>query len=313
MRIKGEIVNMKKVIMTGATGMIGVALTKYLIDKDIEVTAICRPNSKKINNLPINKKVRIIECDLENLLELENKLEKDYDAFFNLGWKAPFGENRDNTYLQLENIKYTLDATKLAYSIGCKVFIGAGSQAEYGRVDGYLSDKTTVNPTNGYGIAKYAAGKMSRILAKQLGIKHIWTRILSVYGPGDNDYTMIMSAINKLLNGETPQLTKGEQEWDYLYCDDAARALYLMAINGADGEVYTLGSGNHQPLRRYVENIRDIVNKNIILKFGEKPYAENQVMFLCADINKLTNDTGFRPEVSFDDGIKATIDYIKSK
>ncbi|MGL4108633.1 NAD-dependent epimerase/dehydratase family protein [Clostridium sp. LP20] len=302
---------MKKVVITGATGMIAVALINYLIKKDIEVLAICRPNSTKIKNIPQNKLVNILECDINNLKELKQNINGKYDAFFHFAWAGTFGEERNDTYLQNLNITYTLDAVQLASYLGCNVFIGAGSQAEYGIVNGDLSSDTPTNPENGYGIAKYSAGKLSAIYAKQLNIKHIWARILSVYGPNDNNYTMIMTAINKLLIGEKPIFTKGEQQWDYLYCDDAARALYLMAIKGKNQKTYSLGSGTHRTIKEYIDVLRVCIGSDCQVGFGEIPYSENQVMYLCADISELTKDTGFIPKISFEEGIKNTIKYCE--
>lgn len=147
---------MKKVIITGATGMIGIALINYLLEKDIKILAISRKNSARINNLPQSNSVKIVECNLNSLCDLKIN-ENDYDAFFHFAWEGTFGENRNNMYMQNANIKYTLDALELAKKAGCKMFIGAGSQAEYGRVDGIINDKTATNPENGYGIAKLAA------------------------------------------------------------------------------------------------------------------------------------------------------------
>ena len=78
----------------------------------------------------------------------------------------------------------------------CQVFIGAGSQAEYGRVEGVLTAQTPCFPENGYGMAKLCAGQMSRVECQTLGMAHIWTRILSVYGPHDGPATMILSLIH---------------------------------------------------------------------------------------------------------------------
>ena len=136
------------------------------------------------------------------------------------------------------NVGYSVDAIEAAAKIGAKTFIGAGSQAEYGRHEGALSEKTPCFPENGYGIAKLAAGEFTRLRASQLQIKHVWTRILSVYGPCDGKGTMIMSAIRTLLDGERPSLTKGEQLWDYLYSKDAGRALYLLGEKGKDQKTY---------------------------------------------------------------------------
>jgi len=154
-----------------------------------------------------------------------------------------------------------------------------------------------------------AAGKLSRLLANQLDIKHCWGRILSVYGPGDNN-SMIMACINSIMNNEHFDTTKGDQLWDYLFSEDCAKAFLLIAEKGKNGAVYTVGSGNAIPLKNYVETIRDIINPNFKIGFGNIDYYPNQVMYLCADISDLTTDTGFKPNISFEEGIKRTINSI---
>lgn len=292
---------MNKAIITGASGMIGVALTKLLLKEDYEVIAIVRPNSKKINNIPKSNNVTIVECDLSNLKSLFNKF-SNCDSFFHFGWAATMGNARDDVDLQLKNIEYTLDAVNLAKHSDCKSFVGAGSQAEYGLIDEKLSPNTPVNPVTGYGIAKYSAGKLSKLLCSQLGIKYNWGRILSVYGPGDNN-SMIMSCINSISDNKPFNTTKGDQLWDYLYCDDCAQAFYDIATKGKNGKVYTIGSSKVKPLKEYIEIIRDLINPNFEVGFGKIDYYPNQVMYLCADITDLTIDTGFKPKVSFEEGI----------
>ncbi len=97
--------------------------------------------------------------------------------------------------------------------------------------------------------------------------------------------------------------------WDYLYCSDAANALLLLAEHGRDGSIYPIGSGVARPLREYIEIIRDEINPELPLGFGEVPYSDKQVMHLCADISALRADTGFEPEVEFREGIRSTIKY----
>lgn len=214
--------------------------------------------------------------------------------------------------MQNLNIRYTLDAIELANKIGCTIFIGAGSQAEYGRVEGLISPNTPTNPENGYGIAKLSAGNMSRILANKYNIKHIWTRIFSVYGPYNDENTMIMKSIKEMVdNNESPEYTKGEQIWDYIYSKDVARALYLIAINGKNNSVYCIAQGESKPLYEYINILKNNINDNIILKLGVIPYSEKQVMNLQADISNLQKDTGFSPEYNFDKGIKETIKWYK--
>ena len=102
-------------------------------------------------------------------------------------------------------------------------------------------------------MAKLCAGQMSRVECQTLGVAHIWTRILSVYGPHDGPATMISGTIRKLLHGEKPALTAGIQQWDYLYAADAAAAFYALAVSGQDGRVYPLGSGTARPLKDYID------------------------------------------------------------
>ena len=304
---------LKKVVISGATGSIGMALISRLVKNNIEVLVLYRKDSLRVNRIPNHPLVRKEICSLAEMSDFELKSDDKYDAFYYFAWEGTFGNSRNDMYLQNQNIKYTLDAVRLAKRLGCQTFIGAGSQAEYGRVEGKLTPDTAVFPENGYGIAKLCAGKMSRILCEQLGVRHIWTRILSVYGPMDNQNSLTMSTIIKLMNGEQTHFTRGEQVWDFLYSEDAANAFYLLGEKGISGKTYCLGSGTACLIKDAVMEIINQINPNVKTGIGDLPYPKNQVMFLCADIERLTTDTGFVPMVSFKDGISKTIKWYKEK
>lgn len=227
-----------------------------------------------------------------------------YDIFFHMAWNGTAGELRNDEALQQQNAAYSLDAVRLAKKLGCNTFVFAGSQAEYGRVEGKLTADTATFPENEYGKYKLQAGKTTGALCEKLSIKHIWARILSVYGPYDSKNSMIMSAISKLCNGESAQFTKGEQQWDYLYSADAANALLLAAIKGKHGSIYPIGSGRVKSLSEYIQILRNQINPHANIELGAVPYAPKQVMYLCADISQLKEDTGFEPKTEFEDGIR---------
>ena len=86
-----------------------------------------------------------------------------------------------------------------------------------------------------------------------------------------------------------------------------------MAESGKDGAVYVLGSGMAMPLRRYIEIIKNIINPNTEIGFGDKPYFKDQVMHLEADITDLTKDTGWLPKTNFEDGVKILINYYRER
>ena len=301
---------MKRVVITGATGMIGQAVIRKMIKENVEVLVLARPDSPRLQTLPKHDLIHVETCGLQSISQVKSDLK--YDAFFHLAWVGTTGEARDDMDLQIQNIRGAIEAVKLAEKLGCDVFVGAGSQAEYGRVaDGTkLSPDTPCFPETGYGMAKLCAGQMTRRIARKAGMRHVWMRILSVYGPYDGN-SMVMSGIRKLAAGECPQYTKGEQMWDYLYCDDAAEALFLAAVNAPEEAVYCLGSGNVRPLSEYITIIRDTVAPGAPIGLGEIEYFPNQVMYLCADIGKLTKDTGFTPKIAFEEGIRETYSWFQ--
>lgn len=296
---------MKKVVVTGPTGVIGTALVEKLIAAGCYVYVVIRKDSKRVENIPIKRNVNIVYCDISELDVLPQKIAEDCDIFYHLAWKGTEkSENRMDMHLQAENIGYTLDAVEAARRLKCKLFIGCGSQAEYGNSGGIISVDRETKPVSGYGMAKLCAGQMTLNLCRHYGIKCIWTRVVSVYGVNDSCNRLLESVISKMLAGEIPQLTRCEQVWDYLYSEDAADALWRMAEKGRDGAIYVLGSGHTIRLKDCVEHIRKIIGYQGKIAYGARAYYEDQVMYMQADISSLTRDTGWVPSTTFEDGIR---------
>ena len=295
----------KKIIVTGATGSIGCAIVKQAVSRGCDVTCIVHRGSTRVNNITRDAHVHVVECDLSEYATLE--LEGKYDALIHLAWEKTFGASRDDVDVQTRNIQYTLDACRLAKRCGCKVFIGAGSQAEYGVQSVALTPDLAVQPESGYGIAKFAAGKMSLMLCKQLGIRGNWIRVLSVFGAQEGANSLINYTINELKAGRSPKFTKCEQTWDFLYADDAADGFLDVAEKGLDGKVYVIGSGEPRKLYEYINDVRVVVNPQVEVEFGAIDYYPHQPMYLVADITELTKDTGWKPKVKFVDGIKCIV------
>ena len=265
-----------RVVITGATGAIGHALIAECIKQNIEVLAICHRGSQRagmlvdeVGRMLQSKRVgldcespdRLIKIEYLNLDEYATGLPSGlYDIFFHMAWSGTTGTSRNDEALQQQNAAYSLDAVRLAKKLGCHTFVFAGSQAEYGRVEGKLTADTPTYPENEYGKYKLQAGETTRALCESLSIKHIWARILSVYGPYDSKTSMIMSAISKLRNGEIAEFTKGEQQWDYLYSSDAANALLLAAMKGKHGRIYPIGSGRVRALSEYIQILKNQID-----------------------------------------------------
>lgn len=317
---------MKNIVISGPTGAIGMALIEKCIAEETHVLAICHKGSGRIKYIPDSPYVNIVEADLSDYRDLfrEGEATKEYDVFYHFAWSGTVGEARNDMHLQTDNIAYTMDAVELAERLGCHTFIGAGSQAEYGRKEGKLTPDMPANPENGYGMAKLCAGQMSRVACQRKHIRHIWTRILSVYGPYDGAGSMIMSAVRKIWNGEPTAFTPGEQMWDYLYSKDAAQIFYELGTQGKDGAVYCVGSGQARELKGYIKDIYRVVREyqgeevteedselEQKLGIGFIPYGDKQVMHLCADTSLLEQHAGKINYMDFSSGIRSILEENK--
>lgn len=185
---------MKKIVITGATSFIGIHLIQeWLKKKGCKIYAIIRPDSPNKKRIPINKRICIIECAMENYDTLINQI-KSADFFFHLAWEGARVPYRDDIAIQLNNYKCAIKAMESAENIGCRLFIGTGSQAEYGTTFGLVDEKYPCNPITVYGREKLHACKDLKKMSDRSGIRFIWIRIFSIYGKYVNNGELVPSA-----------------------------------------------------------------------------------------------------------------------
>lgn len=300
---------MRQVVVTGASSSIGLAFIDLCIKNNVSVTALARLSSPRSQRIPKHPLVRVVDFSLGNSIDIEAK----GAVFYHLAWEGTNRLDRIDPGVQTKNITSTLDLIDAAYRAGCCNFIGTGSQAEYGRVDGLITPESPCNPDTAYGAAKYAAGKLGGLQAKKLGLPFIWARIFSVYGGWDPEYTMLMSLINNMRQGKEMPLTPCGQIWDFLYAEDAARALFLLGQKGKSRQIYHIAHGDTRPLRDYIEDIKTCIPRPELLKIGALPYPPMQVMNLRPDISDLAKDTGFVPQVTFKEGFQRMLHQIQMR
>lgn len=300
---------LRKIVLTGATSSIGVAIIKECIKNDIEVVAFIHPGSKNINKIPKHKLVKCVDYELSKQGMIDT-CDLRAEVFIHLAWQDTNSAVRNSILPQIDNIKFSIESVYLAERLGCKTWIGAGSQAEYGVHSHKLKETTFTQPETAYGIAKLCAGQMTRLECKKKNIRHIWPRILSTYGPNTSDTTIINYTINCLLHNKKPSLSSCEQIWDFIYVDDAARAILMLADSGKDGEIYNISSGNAIKMKEYIEIIHDKINSGIEIGYGELK-NNSRVMYLEGNITKIRNEIGFNPTTTFDKGVDMTIEWAK--
>jgi nucleoside-diphosphate-sugar epimerase len=234
-------------------------------------------------------------------------VDEPFDVFYHLAWTG--GQCRDDWEVNLHSALATRSAVELAHRLGCRAFIGAGSQAECGPQQAPLSDRTWCTPVNPFGVAKLSALFIARQRAHELGLRFNWARILSVYGPYDGEGTLVVSTIRRILRGEPLAFTAGSQTWDFLYADDAARAMQLVADRGKPDAIYTIGSGQPTPLRDFIRALTAKFGVSADPYLGHQRIPSGSPTYLVADITRLREEFGWEPVVDVEEGLDRTIQY----
>ncbi len=299
---------MKTVVLTGGTGFIGSWLVKTLLEQSVEVIVLVRNIDKIKQELG---KIRAIEFDSEEYFRLQSQKEP-IDVFYHLGWAGVATSDKNDCDLQMKNIDFSMKMLEYAEQIGAKKFVGIGTVAEYAFCENILDVNAKQTPNDMYGAAKTATHYLLETRARILDIPFIWTVVPSTFGEGRRDNNIITYTIMSLLRGEVPRYGYLTQMWDFLYVGEVARALYLIGESGQTGKTYAIGSGVFKPLKDYIMMIRDIINPNLELGIGEIPALSDKAFSSCVSIYDLTKDTGFVPRITFEEGIKRTIDYYRN-
>ena len=283
---------MQTFVITGATSFIGLELIRYLLKHHHKVIAVCRRNSHKLSLIPVNTEV--ICAEMQEYNELYKK-KNHADVFINLAWEGTGHDGRNVKNIQKTNISHTIKAMHTANKMGCKVFVEAGSQAEYGIVNESITENTPCNPISEYGKAKLETQKKLFSLSELLDIKYIHLRIFSLFGENDHPWTLVMSCINKMLRNEPIELSNCTQKWNFLYVKDAVCQIVDLceyATNNPDyrHEIYNIASKDTRILKDFVEEMKELTSSTSELHFGT--INPTNIVSLNPNITKMENAIG---------------------
>jgi nucleoside-diphosphate-sugar epimerase len=301
---------MKRAFVTGASGFIGSAVVKRLLNCGWLVAVLQRRSTVGDRLRDVADQLHFIATTSDTVRDFELEFRRwQPDTVFHLGWAGVGSSHRNDAAIQMGNLQFSVELARLCADYGIAHFIGAGSQAEYGPKRVLIRESECPTPTTLYGTAKLSSCLLTQKISELAGCRHSWLRIFSTYGPGDNPDWLLPSLVRQLLLGQRPQLTPCEQTWDYLHVDDAAAAFEAVATIGATG-IFNLASGVELPLRNFVLQVRDAVNPDLALGFGEVPYRSDQVMRMQVSIDRLRELANWQPTIDFRDGLAGLIESI---
>ena len=297
---------MKTILITGATSFIGLNLINYLLN-NYKVIAVVRPNSEKISLLPESKNLLVLELEMKDYYRFPSLIKEPIHAIAHLSWGGTREIDRNNIELQEQNFKYSISALHSAAKLNAKIFMSAGSQAEYGVQNEIISENTVPKPVSAYGKSKLKFYEYGIEFCKNNNVKFVEPRFFSLYGTGDYEGTLIMSMLDKMLKNEPCDLTYCTQKWNFLNIKDAVAGMKILLENEqVESGAYNFASNDTRKLKNFLLEMKDIADSKSKLNFGVLPHNDSGKYGINPDITKLLN-TGWQPKISFEDGIREII------
>ena len=298
-----------RAIVTGANGFVGSNLVKKLVKNNIEVLAI--DLSFNPSRLDDNKLIEKLELSIDSISTLKEKVNKKYDVFYHFAWVGSAGPLRMDEKVQVQNAMWTVDCLRVAKEIGCSKFICAGSIMEYEVHEAMYAQGSKPGLPYIYGVGKVLAHELCKPIANAIGIDLIWAYITNAYGVGEKSPRFINTTLRKIIHNEPLEFTAGTQNYDFVYIDDVANAFYLIGLHGKANKGYMIGSGNARPLKEFIIEMCNANAGDNKPLFGNVPFTGVNVDIDTFNISEIVKDCGFKAEISFVEGTRRTIEWLK--
>lgn len=302
---------MKNVIITGADGFVGSYTTEYFLKNGLNVLAL--DVGEKALRLKESIGLTYMQCDISNTGAMLDKIPHGvYDTFVHFAWAGSAGPSRVDYNLQMQNALNTVECMKTARELGCTRFVCAGSIMEY-EVEAAIHSQGS-KPGMGYiyGMGKHIAHCLCKSVAVEIGIELVWPMITNAYGIGEMSPRFVNTTLRKIINGEPLQFTAATQNYDFVYVTDVAEAFYQIAKNGKPYCEYMIGSGHARPLKEFILEMQHECAPNAEPLFGDIPYTGTNMPLSTFDTSDTERDCGFKAEISFAEGTRMTMNWLKT-
>jgi dTDP-glucose 4,6-dehydratase len=334
----GEHFTGRTCLVTGADGFMGSHLTEGLVHLDAHVHAFVRATSSgALNNIgPVRERLKVHFADLTDKTSVDYLVRELLDApdkpyVFHLGAQAHVGESWHRPYeTVMANTVGTLNLLQsvVDHKLELEKFDTAGTSEEYGNPreavahhhdfdeEGglILHERSPINPKSIYATSKVAADFLTMNYHDAFGIPGVVTRMFNNYGPRQNPRYVTGTIITQALTRETVELGQLEPLRDFCFCTDGVRGHLMVAARGIPGDLYVYGQGQNISMRDWADLILRVGReqgyweaREIVTTADRYRPGASEVMALRVGYEKLNRETGWEPNVSWEDGVARTI------
>ncbi|WP_078430388.1 dTDP-glucose 4,6-dehydratase [Alkalihalobacterium alkalinitrilicum] len=311
----------KHLLVTGGAGFIGSNFIEYMLgNTSYSITNIdaltYAGDIDNIKHFNQNSKYRFIHCDISNSTSLKQAFDREYKAIINFAAESHVDRSIENAHPFINtNINGTLNLLNAVLVGKAKKMIQISTDEVYGSLgheDLPFTEHSPLAPNNPYSASKASADLLVRSFYKTYQLPLIITRCSNNYGPKQHREKFIPKVIINALNDQKiPLYGDGQNVRDWLFVDDHCRAIHMVLEHGEPGEVYNIGGGHERTNKEVITLILDYLNKKHQLieyvedrKGHDRRYAINW--------GKIHKELGWKPQVTFRDGLINTIEWYKN-
>ena len=312
-----------KVLVTGGAGFIGSHIAQTLAARGAEITILDDLSLGKLENLSwkgAGDKLEVVEGSVTDM-DLLNKIMPGHDWVFH---EAAMPSVPRSVKLPIEsnenNLNGTLNMLVSARDAGVKRFLFASSSSIYGDVDcEYKVETLPPNPLSPYGLQKYGGEKYCQLFHQLYGFETVALRYFNVFGPRqafDSPYSGVIAKFcTAMLKGERPKIFgDGGQSRDFTYIDNVVSANILAAEAPAEkvaGQVFNPATSRSISLLKLVADLNELTGQSLEPIFEEPRTGD--IRSSLANISKIQEAVGYEVKVSWEEGLKRTLEFYKSE
>jgi nucleoside-diphosphate-sugar epimerase len=316
--VKGDVFRGKKVLVTGGAGFIGSWLCDVLTSLSVEVTSVddlSTGRMKNIDHLTKNPKFKSMKCDVSAFQSKE-----EFDLIFHMAAHASPEEYQAHPIETLQASSFgSANVAELARKNDAMVLFASTSEV-YGDAEvvptseSYWGKVNPVGPRSCYDEGKRFAEALFMAYHQQYGLDVKIPRIFNSYGPRlreDGFYGRAMSRfiLQALTNQPITVYGDGKQTRSFCYVTDTVTGLMLLATaDNAEGEVVNVGNAQEVTILELAKKIKQVTKCRSVIKFHSLPRDDPKRR--CPNVSKLERLVGWKPKVSFEEGLKRTIAWF---
>ena len=306
---------MKTMLVTGGAGFIGSCFIRHILKKypdykviNLDALTYCG-NLENLDDIKENPNYEFVHgniCD-KNLVR---NLVKKCDYVVNFAAESHVDNSIKYPEIFVEtNVQGTLNLLQACKELGIERFLQISTDEVYGSLGetGYFYETTPLQPNSPYSASKASADLLVRAYFETYGLPVLNTRCSNNYGPYQYPEKLIPFFISRLLKGEkVPVYGDGLNVRDWLYVYDHCEAIDVVLHKGKIGEIYNIGGHNEKTNLEITHLILTEMNKDEhSIEYVQDRLGHDRRYAIAND--KITSELGWKPSVTFEQGIKLTI------